>query len=299
MIKKIKRAIERPDLIQPYLLGRYDSYIYRPIKGAYIDWTAPDDGEYIVELDGYNLTVDLNDGGIGRDLALYGIREPISYEFYRRKLRELSGSSEDPIHILEAGANIGYYALAPAVDIDHSVVHAVEVDKHNVDRLIKNTQINGVEEKFNIDCVALGSENTEADLYKSGHSNLHSLQEEFVQDRPSLHTETESTTVTTGASWLSEYDLSPEDMQVLRMDVEGYEANVLKGLPQILSSPPLLIHMELHPKLMEEKEIKYIRSRLQRVDILCAARGGTAISVDSIDGLLSYPWIEFVGEVTP
>lgn len=268
MLYLVKKAIEKPDKIGPYLHTRFDENIGDPIKYQCIRWKTEDPSSYLVELDGYDLLVDLGDEGIGRHLALNGIREPITSSAYRNELRKLNESRDGPIRVIEAGANIGYYALMPAVDLDDTKIYAAEVDQSNVTRLLRNIRLNGLAEKFEVDCLALGDENGEMEVQLSQHSNRHSLKEEVKTD--SIFTDTRTVPVKRGNNWLEEKDVAPENINVIRMDVEGFESQILQGMPDLDLD---LVHIEIHPYLMNESETAYVIDWLLDQDLKLVAAG--------------------------
>ncbi len=66
-----------------------------------------------ISVRGQHMIVDLDDQGMSRDLLLYGIREEATAERFDRELAVL-GASDEPVRIIDIGANIGYYTLIEA-----------------------------------------------------------------------------------------------------------------------------------------------------------------------------------------
>lgn len=279
---KAKLALRNPDLIAPYLRHRW------------LQWRAADPTEYVVSLDGYDLAVDLSDKGIGKDLALDGEREPLSTAAYRRALRALAARVDGPVRVAEIGANIGYYALIPPTVLNDVVVYAAEVDPDNVALLRRNVARNDAADRVYVDCLALGATDGTTEYHRSSRSNWHTLNDATVAADPARYDAVAETPVCRGETWMGEYDLSPADIDAVRMDVEGYEAEVFRGLGDVFAAGPTLLHMELHPRRLSAADADYLHERLEGLDLALAARDGRAIDATTVDDLFDYPWVEVV-----
>ena len=118
--------------------------------------------------------------------------------------------------------------------------------------------------------VALSDTNGEADVYTHDASNLHSLEKSVYQSRKDKVKKINKTKTIRGDTLLDTYNVSEKDINVLRMDVEGHEAAILKGLPNVFSHSPLLFHVELHPCYLNDDDIDYIVNRFADCDIVVA-----------------------------
>jgi FkbM family methyltransferase len=146
--------------------------------------------------------------------------------------------------ILDVGANFGYYALSLAKALDgRCVVHALEPDPANFDRLRRHIERNGLE-----DCVRAhrlgvsdraGTANLNRHPGNSGHSAL-------VPDG-----EVQGVTLTTLDAFCRERELARLD--VLILDVEGYEERALKGAAGTLGRFKPLVVVELFPPVMNRQ----------------------------------------------
>lgn len=288
---KLARAIERPDRILPYVREQW----YGPWKLRTVRLRT-DDGKATLELDHCDLTVDTTDDGIGRTLLIHGRHEPVSSAVYRRELRALAADIDETLTVFDLGANIGYHALMPAVDIDDTHVYAVEADAGNYALLRRNIEMNGLDEKFTTDCVALGNEKGTAQFHVSTKSNRHSLSPRVTEAFPSHDFRTRSVDLRDAGAWLAEQGLSPADLHVLRMDIEGWEAEVFRSLDGLLSNRPLLLHVEIHPSLMDAEDTDYLVSRLAQADLelVAASQNRSALSVTSLDEIRETKWVETV-----
>ena len=288
MINKIKKAINNPSLIIPHLKYKYNMGRLRWIKFSCGE-------ELVIDLDDYKLLVNVNREGIDQELALYGEREPVSSKAYRNELSDL-GEQIDNTRVLEVGANIGFWALMPPTEIDDVEVIAVEVDKNNIMALERNISINGFEDDFYIEQVALSDTNGEASVYTHDASNLHSLEEKVYESRKEKVKEVTKTKTIRGDELLSKHKITEEDINVLRMDVEGHEAAILRGLPNIFNHSPLLFHVELHPCYMNEDDIDYIIDRFSGCEIIVAALEEDIFHNPNIEELMNTKrYFEIVG----
>ena len=174
------------------------------------------------EVQGSLMVLDLSDKGIHRDLYLNGIREPQATKYLQSIL--------DPEWtVVDIGANIGYYALQEAKMVRNVV--AIEPGPANFQALVKNLLLNKCD-------------NVAACSYAIGDSDG-VVGFELAQ----------------ACNWNS-VSLSKGDIEVpvrkldnllngrgvdfVRMDVEGYEMNVLKGMERILSNHPPRMFIEIH-----------------------------------------------------
>lgn len=214
-------------------------------------------GQYMdIELPGYKLTVDLDDRGIGRELALNGLREPHSYKTYRRCIESLETDDGEELVVLEIGANIGYYAMLPAILRDDARIYAAELSEANTELLRRNVRANNVADRFTIDNVAISNETGTGSVYISESSNCHSLNEIV---NPKLMADEKQIAITAANEWLARHGVEQAEIDVLRMDVEGYEYEILDALDEI---SPRLVHIEIHPKLMTDEELDFVLERL-------------------------------------
>lgn len=228
-------------------------------------------GRYMdVQLPGYRLNVDLDDKGIGRELALKGVREPHSYTTYRQSIESLESENDEELVVLEIGANIGYYAMVPAVLRDDARIYAAELSEANSELLRRNVRTNGVEDRFTIDTVAISNDTGTGYVHISDSSNCHSLNE-IINPRSMI--DKQEITIKSAIEWLDDHGLDQADIDVLRMDVEGYEYEILAALDEI---SPSVVHIEIHPKLMTDAELNFVMDRLDEFDLAvqCIAAKG-------------------------
>ncbi|MEF8813397.1 MAG: FkbM family methyltransferase [Halovenus sp.] len=182
---------------------------------------------------------------IERTLAVDGIREPAATETFRAVLTELKDGRTATIHAFDIGANVGYFALLEANILGaQGEVYAVEAEPDNADRLEQNIERN---EYTNIEVrqVAVGAERTRLELSLGSSSNLHQMSEVLGETDAG---ETVEVDVYPLDSLIAEYGIPEDEVIIVRMDVEGYEARVFEGMRRLLTGDrPVYLFAEIHP----------------------------------------------------
>jgi len=196
------------------------------------------------------MVLNLNDKGIGRDLALDGIREPESVNEIKKILKK--GNV-----VVEIGANIGYYALVESKIVGNTgKVYAIEPHPENINSLKKNIKINKYE-NIEVYSIAIGEVNGVAKMNVSTHSNLHSL---FIRNFDHIIKSMKINVIT-----LDNFLKNKRFPNLIRMDLEGYEYNILKGMKKILKAKkPLILFIELHPHLLDYKKTLNVLKTLKK-----------------------------------
>ncbi|MDO8471297.1 MAG: FkbM family methyltransferase [bacterium] len=226
--------------IHPYFLFR--KYIY---------------GYAIIDVNNVKMHLDLkNDDGISKELLTLGKREPVTVDFLLDSHLLKEGGMA-----LDIGANIGYYALLESKLVGNSGrVYAIEPVSKNLAILNKNVALNGFS---NIETyhLAIGNEeNKEASIYARSKGNLSSFTS-IPSDSDERIVKTEKVRLVTADSFVRENMKRVPDF--IRMDVEGYEFEILKGMSQMLEiSPSLLI--EFHPMILTDTQKEWICELLKK-----------------------------------
>ncbi len=196
-------------------------------------------GLIIKNIQGSKMHLDLKDKGISKDLILNGIREARGTEIMHSIL-------EPGQVIVDIGANIGYYALMEAKIVGPSgKVYAIEPVSENVDILIRNVKINDYK---NVDVyhLAIGSTEGLSKIYLSDRRNWHSMINNDDNDR------SEEIQVVR----LDTFLLNKLKPDLVRMDVEGFEGEIIKGMVDTLSSTRnMKLFIEVHPHIMKKDDV--------------------------------------------
>ena len=195
---------------------------------------------------GHQMTVLPQDPGVSRELAVHNVHEPLASRLLHETLKA-------GMNVVDIGSNIGYYALLEARLIgSQGKVFAIEPMKENAAQLAVNIEANGYENVL-IHEIGIANRNGTADINVSAKSNWHSL------NPVPWPTQKRSVTVSTLDDLLRRY--APAHVDLVRMDLEGYEIVVIKGMRWTLRKyrPRLLV--ELHPHLVGSGAIiEYLRA---------------------------------------
>jgi FkbM family methyltransferase len=189
---------------------------------------------FIRTINGYKMSLPTSDNGISRALAIVGIREKEHMFILNKVLKE-------DHNVLDIGANIGYYVLMEKQIIKNGKLFAIEPEPDNYHVLNTNIKLN----KFkNIKTFQLAISNKEGmvKLYLSKLSNVHTLLPNDVMNKMS------GNTIDVPAVRLTKF-IQKENTKInlIRMDIEGFEVDVLKDLSQNLDdincSPMILFEV--------------------------------------------------------
>jgi FkbM family methyltransferase len=208
---------------------------YIPLKLMFL---LSKDGKIIKTIQGSKMILDLNDIGISRELACYGVHE-------KNSTAEVKKIITPGMQILEVGANIGYYALLEtrlAGPTGH--LYAMEPSPYNFDLLTNNLNLNGLK-NYDLYKLAAGATAGKAPFLLSGRSNLST----FVEREDLTGEEVEVDVIKLDDKF------GDKKVDFIRMDVEGYEGEILRGSEGILSSDkkPKYFFIEVHSDLLHKK----------------------------------------------
>ena len=209
------------------------------------------------------MELDLRDEGLSRDLFIYGVREEVGTEIFERELRRITGFVDDPV-VLEIGANIGYFALMELNTLgDSTSLVAFEPDERNAALLERNLELNGYRDAATIERAAIGPECGTAEFELLDHSNLNKVRATSTVD-PNYDVErTITVDMWSIDEYLEEHDIDPRAVVAARMDVEGYEVEVLRGMDRLLAADgPLVLSLEIHPGRLDTSELRDLGERL-------------------------------------
>jgi len=158
------------------------------------------------------MELNLNDGGLNTDLYIHGIRE-------RKATKKMQEVITKGCVAVDIGANVGYYVLMEAQKAKK--VYAIEPIKENIDMIKKNLSLNPYD-NVEVYTMAIGDKDGSERIYLSNHSNLHSMTNKGGKYR--------TIEVQTLDTFLKDR-LVPD---IVRMDVEGYEYEILHGMSDTL-----------------------------------------------------------------
>ncbi len=146
---------------------------------------------------------------------------------------------------IDAGAHIGFYAVHASVAVGETgIVHAFEPSPSNFELLQKNCKANGC---GNVRCnqTAVGSRNDTIRLFLSDCSALNRVYQSEL-----CHASIEVPMRRLDDAL--EPDLHNR-VSLVKIDTEGWETEVLRGMPRILeSSPEMIVIAEFVPRWLKE-----------------------------------------------
>lgn len=223
----IRHAIRRTkDLILVKKEEKRRTKLYNEIKP---------EGTIIREIIGSKMKLDMSDQGIHRDLFLDGIREPVA-------TKHLMGVLTKDDVVLDIGANIGYYVLIEAQLCKK--VYAVEPVPSNVIVLKDNIKLNHYN-NVEVFSLAFGKTTGIEKMYLSPKSNWHSFYPiKNVVGEVEINVDT-----------VDNFLKDRENPTIVRMDVEGYELNILYGMKETLKKIGKLF-MEIHADIMSLEDTR-------------------------------------------
>jgi FkbM family methyltransferase len=197
----------------------------------------------------YVLVLDSDDPGISSRLLRHGAREP-EQKFI------IESTLKPGMVAFDLGANLGYYTVMMARLVgDSGRVYAVEPFPDNFRLLAENVRRNRLK-NVQLENVAIGPEDGEQQLLIAEKSNWHSLH--VPRLNPDIPWHGKYARVMTGSMpvrtrSLQTYLADKEPIDFLRMDLEGYEVEILRSvasLPRAQTSR-LRILFETHPEFYD------------------------------------------------
>jgi FkbM family methyltransferase len=195
-----------------------------------------------VRTPGGALYVHLLDLGVGRPLYTGLQYEPEESTFLERSLKP-------GMTVIDVGANVGYMALLAAKTVGAGgTVIAIEPDPGNAELLTANVERNGYRNVLIQRC-AVGSEPGTAQLYRSAWNMGNHRLNPGAGGQAIAH-EAIAVPVRTVDAIVADNRLSRVD--VIKMDVEGYEPGVLGGMTSTLARFKPVILTEFWPYGMRD-----------------------------------------------
>ena len=220
----------------------YDMVVYKFI-------TSYKDDFILKEIQGSKMFLNKYDIGLSKELLLAGYREPCHTKLFKKVLK-------DGDVVIDIGANIGYYTLMEARAVGKKGrVYAIEPVQENIKLLRDNVALNNF---FNVEIfeIAIGNENKLSNILLSKKKNWCAIEDSYNKENFKNITEKAPVTMITLDSFVQGKRLP----SLIRMDVEGYETQIIKGMQGILNGHyPLKVFMELHSSVLADKGISILR----------------------------------------
>lgn len=190
----------------------------------------------------YRLLLDLHDQGISKQLMTRGDREQ-EHAFILREVLKPG------MTVFDLGANIGYYSvmMAKLVGTDGKI-YAVEPFPANYHLLNLNLRLNKMEGVVDTANIGIGGKTGKESLFVSSFSNCHSFVKEDLNAGSESATDP-STKIQVPVLTIGDFSKGKRHIDLVRMDIEGYEVEVLGGLVSTLDRGEFdaRILFETHP----------------------------------------------------
>ena len=234
-------------------LKRLFYYRYRSLKRKSLDYSTQ-----LVKVNGYKMKVLPGDKGISEELLMFKTHEPITTKLISNELKE-------EMVCLDLGANIGYYALLESNIIGNSgKVIAIEPSPDNFEKLIQNLNLNCIKNviPFNIAC---GDKNGEIPFLVSKKSNLCTIIDKNYVKKSSDNII--DVPIKKIDDFLNENKI--EKVDFVRMDVEGYEGHIIKGMQKTLDKNKPILHIEVHRQFMSDNQTRELLDEFQKRGYEC------------------------------
>ena len=194
--------------------------------------------EHYVVIDGIKLYLDKYDG-LKLSKQPYEI---IITEWVKNKIKNND-------YVVDVGANIGYYTtlLAKSVGVNGKV-YAFEPEPNNYSIVVKNVVANNFN-NVHVFNNAVGKEKGILKLYKSKDDYRNQGGNGMHRVYPSIFCDEEPIKVNV----VKLDDIIDHDVRFIKLDAEGSELDILKGMKKILNQEHLLMLLEYGPASIIEK----------------------------------------------
>lgn len=134
---------------------------------------------------------------------------------------------------VDIGANVGLFSLYAAKKVGpKGTVISFEPSQITYNRLLENIQLNNL---TNVKAFKLGLSDKEAILELNISENGFEAWNTFVQSKDSKFSRKEQVQVTSFDDFLKANAVDIDKITLIKLDVEGFEINVLKGATKLLS----------------------------------------------------------------
>lgn len=185
----------------------------------------------------------------------FGIWEPNLTAFIKKRLQCLQGRT-----FVDVGANVGYFSLLVAYQLAQVKVVAIEAFPSIYERLVDNVKLNGL---TNIRTVAVAATENKQQvfMYHSGKNNEGAT----TSVRGKFQTEPMVVEGLPLSEILTEVEI--EQVRLIKIDVEGAEYSVIKGMSSLLSrfQKDIEIIVEITPESIGEKNLAEIFDMFEMV----------------------------------
>ncbi|MHA1302187.1 MAG: FkbM family methyltransferase [Candidatus Heimdallarchaeaceae archaeon] len=206
--------------------------------------------KYIIkEILGSKICLISSDLGLSKQLLEHGAREQASTDFIKKILRP-------DWTVIDIGSNLGYYALLEAKIC--RFVYAIEPIGESVEALKESIKLNGYK-NIKVYRLAISDKDGYAEIRTSRRSNWATMvdesktQESYREKFNRFKSVTQKIDTMTLDSFVEFEGI--EKIDFIRMDVEGYEVEIVKGIDKTFKLMPSGSHLsvEFHPAIFKDR----------------------------------------------
>ncbi len=248
-----------------YLIDICIKYLDRQTCEKYIRKHHHDlKNEITIEVNDYKMVVDTMDKGLSHDLIVHGIREYYATNFIKNFIK--TGDV-----IVDIGANIGYYVILESKIIgSDGIIYAIEPIPRSIELLQKNIILNKCNNVIPYQC-AVGDRIGTTIINVAAKLNLSSIHNIGSEVKEQIRVD-----ILTLDSFLSGKKIP----DFIRMDVEGYEYEIIKGMKETLMlNKPLKLFIEMHFSILgKDKSVELLKilqdSGFEVVAFIIDVKGG-------------------------
>ena len=194
--------------------------------------------------------------GLAMSISHYG-----KYEETEAKIMEQKISKGDIV--IDAGANIGLHTLNMAKIVGKTgKVFAFEPEITNFGILKKNIKLNNYT-NIVAEHKAVGEKDGIATLYRSNHPGMHKIDSKPQHSKDKLNVD-----IISLDNFFNKNHIQPK-IDFIKIDVEGFELSVLKGMKNILkNNKNIKILLELSHNKLHEEDLEYNSKYEELLDFL-------------------------------
>ncbi|WP_396610308.1 FkbM family methyltransferase [Haloferax sp. S1W] len=172
-----------------------------------------------------------------------------SYELFNRHgkdvlLQALLLNLDDGDVVVDVGANTGTYTLAAAADAPSVEVVAVEPNPNVASQLQANVEANPFDDRVRILTCGLGDADETREFHLSNYDELGSFSSAHASAWEAQVVDTAQVSMRSLDSLVDSDAVPPPDH--LKIDVEGYGVNVLRGAESVLRDYRPTVYFERH-----------------------------------------------------
>jgi FkbM family methyltransferase len=179
-----------------------------------------------------NAKIYIDNSILGRAIYLNHVHEPTESGLFLKYIKR--GDI-----VLDIGSNLGYYSLVSSKKVGASgKIYAFEPDMKNFNALVRNVKLNGFKNIIPVNC-AVANFDGKQKLYLEKDSGWHSLRT------------CSKTSKIVKVLKLDTFLKNRARVDIIKIDVEGYEGYVLEGARNIIKkNKNLKILMEFNPEYL-------------------------------------------------